>query len=154
MACPARVLCERFGDQVAKRLDQALGLIDEPIATDQPLPAQQARLIFADPIADPSMLPSLIERLVQQLCISLEAAGLGAKRLTLALYRVDNSTVTTSIGCSRPCRNRRDIMGLIDGQFDDIDLGFGLERIILDAVEIAPLLSEIGALARPRHRRG
>jgi len=141
-ALPRSLLAKRFGHQVATRLDQALGLVDEPIAADQPLPAQQAQMIFAEPITDPTTLPPLIKRLVRQLCIGLEAAGLGAKRLTLALYRVDNSTVTTSIGVDRPCRDLDRLTALIGNRFDEIDLGFGLERIILDAVEIEPVVSE------------
>ncbi|MEZ5932475.1 MAG: DNA polymerase Y family protein [Alphaproteobacteria bacterium] len=141
-ALPRRALAARFGDHVATRLDQALGLVDEPIAVDTPLPAQQAQMIFADPIIDPAALPPLVERLIHQLCIGLEAAGLGLRRLTLALYRVDNSTVTCSIGTDRPLRDVRRLAALIGDRFDRIDLGFGLERAILDAVEIEPILPE------------
>lgn len=141
-ALPRRALAARFGDHVATRLDQAFGLVDEPIAIDMPRPAQQAQMIFADPITDHTVLPTLIDRLLHQLCIGLEAAGLGARRLTLALYRVDNSTVTCSIGSDRPCRNRERLTSLIEDRCRDIDLGFGLERAILDAVEIEPFIPE------------
>ena len=142
-ALPRRSLSARFGDHVATRLDQALGLVDEPIAADLPLPAQQAQMIFAEPIIDPDALPPLIEHLLRQLCVGLEAAGLGARRLTLALYRVDNSALTVSVGTNRPCRDMRKLSALVGDRFDDIDLGFGLERAILDAVEIEPLLPEV-----------
>lgn len=141
-ALPRRSLAARFGDHVATRLDQALGLVDEPIAVDTPLPAQQAQMIFAEPITGADALSSLIERLLHQLCIGLEAAGLGARRLTLALYRVDNSTVSCSIGADRPSRDVRRLAALIGEKVRKIDLGFGLERAILDAVEIEPLLPE------------
>ena len=141
-ALPRHSLSARFGDHVATRLDQALGLVDEPIAADLPLPAQQAQMIFAEPITDPEALPPLIEHLLRQLCVGLEAAGLGARRLTLALYRVDNSTLTCSVGTDRPCRDMQRLSALVGDRFDDIDLGFGLERAILDAVEIEPLLPE------------
>ncbi len=141
-ALPRRSLSTRFGDHVATRLDQALGLVDEPIATDMPRPAQQAQLIFAEPMTSPDMLPSLIERLVRQLSVGLEAAGLGARRLTMALFRVDNSAITCSVGTSRPSRDVGELTALIGDRFDGIDLGFGLDRVILDAVEIEPLLPE------------
>ncbi len=153
-ALPRRSIAARFGDRVALRLDQALGLTDEPIAADQPLPAQQAQLIFAEPIICPEALPPLIERLVRQLCIGLEAAGLGARRLTLALYRVDNSTVTTSIGCDRPCREVRRLTALIGERFDRIDLGFGVERAILDASDIEPTAAGSHRLAGAGHGDG
>ena len=141
-ALPRQALAARFGDHVATRLDQALGLVDEPIAADIPLPAQQAQMIFAEPVTSPAALPPLIEHLLRQLCVGLEAAGLGAKRLTLALYRVDNSTVTCTVGTDRPLRDVQQLSALVGDRFDDIDLGFGLERAILDAVEIEPLLPE------------
>ncbi len=141
-ALPRRSLSARFGDHVATRLDQALGLVDEPIAIDMPRPAQQAQMIFADPVTNADMLPSLIERLIRQLAVGLEAAGLGARRLTLALFRVDNSAITCSFGPTRTSNNVVELNALIDSRFDGVDLGFGLERIILEAVEIAPVLSE------------
>lgn len=141
-ALPRRSLSARFGDHVATRLDQALGLVDEPIATDMPRPIQQAQMIFAEPVTDAAMLPSLIERLIRQLAIGLEAAGLGAKRLALTLFRVDNSAVTCSAGSAHPSCNTAELHRLIGRHFDEIDLGFGLERIILAAVEIEPILPE------------
>ena len=139
---PRQTLSARFGDQLVTRLDQALGLIDEPIAPHAPLPAQQAQLIFADPITDNASLLPLAERLLRQLCIGLEAAGLGARRLTLALYRVDNSTATLAVGTSRPCRDVSQLLRLFAEKVGHIDPGFGIERAILDAIEIEPLLPE------------
>lgn len=139
---PRRALSARFGDQLVTRFDQALGLIDEPIAPDAPLPAQQAQLIFVEPVTTHDAVMPLVERLLRQLCIGLEAAGLGARRLALALYRVDNSTVTLSVGARCPCRDIRYFAGQFGGQIENIDLGFGLERAILDAVEIEPHLPE------------
>lgn len=141
-ALPRQTLKARFGRTLVTRLDQALGLLDEPIAPNAPLPAQQAQLIFADPImAKEALLPS-IKRLVRQLSVGLEAAGLGARRLTLALYRVDSSTATVSVGSQRPTRNVKRLSRLLAEKIDIIDLGFGVERVILDAVEIEPLLPE------------
>ncbi len=141
-ALPRQVLEARFGRVVATRLDQALGLIDEPIAPNAPLPAQQAQLIFADPVMTKEALRPSIKRLVRQLSVGLEAAGLGVRRLTLALYRVDSSTTTVSIGHQRPTRNVKRLSRLLTEQADGIDPGFGFERAILNAIEIEPLLPE------------
>jgi protein ImuB len=84
----------------------------------------------------------LTERLLQQLCVGLEAAGLGARRLTLALYRVDGGSTSLSIGTSRPCRDVARLLRLFAERFERVDPGFGIERAILEAVEIEPLLPE------------
>ncbi len=141
-ALPRQALEARFGRGVVIRLDQALGLIDEPISPNAPLPAQQAQLIFADPIMTIDALRPSIRRLVRQISVGLEAAGLGVRRLTLALYRVDSSPVMLSIGSRHPSRQVKQLSRLLIEKADDIDPGFGIERAILDAVEIEPLLPE------------
>jgi len=141
-ALPRRTLEARFGRTVARRLDQALGLVDEPIAPTAPLPAQQAQLIFAEPVMSNNALRPLIKRLMRQLSVGLEAAGLGVRRLSLAFYRVDNSVATLSIGCERPSRNVGRLSRLLIEKARTIEPGYGIERAILDAVEIEPLLPE------------
>ncbi|MGI9449506.1 MAG: Y-family DNA polymerase [Geminicoccaceae bacterium] len=141
-ALPRQTLEARFGRTVVKRLDQALGLIDEPIAPTAPLPAQQAQLIFADPIMSSDALRPLIKRLVRQLSVGLEAAGLGVRRLSMAFYRVDNSIATFSIGSERPSRDIKRLSRLLADKAKTIEPGYGIERLILDAVEIEPLLPE------------
>jgi protein ImuB len=141
-ALPRQALAARFGRQVLTRLEQALGLIDEPIAADAPLPAQQAQLIFADPIMTADQLLPSITRLVRQLAVGLEAAGLGARRLALALYRVDGSTALVSIGSRDPSRHVDRLSRRLGEKVVAIDPGFGFERAILDAAEIEPLLPE------------
>src|SRR5216684_3170967 len=49
-------LAQRFGEEVARRLDQALGTTREPISPLQPAPARCSRLAFAEPIATPEDL--------------------------------------------------------------------------------------------------
>ncbi len=141
-ALPRQVLRARFGQNLVKRLDQALGMLDEPIAPNAPLPGQQAQLIFADPIMSSEALLPSVKRLVKQLAVGLEAAGLGVCRLTLALYRVDGSTASLSIGSLHPTRNIKALSRQLADEAVDIDLGFGIERMILNAVEIEPLLPE------------
>ncbi len=139
---PRQTLTARFGELLVTRLDQALGLVDEPIAPHAPLPAHRAQMIFAEPIIQPEALLPLTERLLRQLMVELEAAGVGARRLSLACYRVDNSTATLGIGTSRPCREVGQLSRLFREKLTEIDLGFGLERLILEAGEVEPMLPE------------
>lgn len=141
-ALPRKVLQRLIGQGLATRLDQALGLLDEPIAPNAPLPAQQAQLIFADPIMTRDAILPSVERLVRQLVVGLEAAGLGVRRLSLALYRVDGSTASVSIGNARPTRDVGDLSRCLSDGAMMVDPGFGIERAILDAAEIEPHLPE------------
>ena len=125
---PRRTLVARFGDALTTRLDQALGLVDEPIAPRPPRPAYRAQLSFAEPIAQAEALEPVTRRLLAELCSALAAASLGARRLTLAFYRVDNSTAAVAVGTSRPCRDARQLERLLAEKLSGIDLGFGIER--------------------------
>jgi protein ImuB len=139
---PRRALVARFGDGLTTRLDQALGLVDEPISPRPPRPAYRAQLSFAEPIAQAGALEPVTRRLLAELCGALAAASLGARRLILAFYRVDNSTATVTIGTSRPCRDARQFERLFAQKLERVDLGFGIERALLEAGVVEPLLPE------------
>ena len=139
---PRQALAARFGDDLSKRLDQALGAAAEPISPRTPLPAHRAQLGFAEPILQHEALLPVTRRLLQQLCCGLEAGSAGARRLVLAFYRVDNSTQSVAIGTSRPCRDPRQLARLFAEKLDRIDPGFGIERAILEADVVEPLLPE------------
>ena len=139
---PRRALVPRFGEALTLRLDQAQGLIAEPISPHPPPPAHRAQLVFAEPIAQADALEPVTRRLLTELCGGLAAASLGARRLTLAFYRVDNSTAAVAIGTSRPCRDARQLERLLAEKLSGIDLGFGIERAILEAAVVEPLLPE------------
>jgi protein ImuB len=139
---PRRALVARFGAALTTRLDQALGVAPEPIAPRPPRPAHRAQLTFAEPIAHVEALAAVTRRLLAELCAGLAAGSLGARRLTLACYRVDNSTAAAAIGTSRPCRDARQLERLLAEKLARVDLGFGIERAILEADAVEPLLPE------------
>ena len=139
---PRPALTARFGAALVTRLDQALGGLAEPISARRPLPAHRAQLPLAEPLLEVAALTVLTRRLLEQLCAGLAAAGLGARRLTLALYRVDTSTACAAIGTSRPCREPRQLARLFAEKLAQIDPGFGIERAILAADVVEPLLPE------------
>jgi protein ImuB len=139
---PRRALTARFGEVLLTRLDQALGRVAEPISPRPPLPAHRAELAFAEPLIEARALAAVTGRLLAQLCAGLELAGLGARRLTLALYRVDTSLASVGVGTSRPCRDPRQLERLFAEKLAAIDLGFGIERAILVADVVEPLRPE------------
>jgi protein ImuB len=139
---PRRALVARFGEALTRRLDQAQGVVDEPISPRPPPPAHRAQLVFAEPIAQAGALEPVTRRLLAELCGGLAAASLGARRLTLAFYRVDNSTAAVAVGTSRPCRDARQLERLLAEKLERVDLGFGIERAIMEATVVEPLLPE------------
>lgn len=137
---PRQSLAARFGDTLIRRLDQALGRADEPISPNAPRRAHRAEVNLAEPIAHTDGLAAVTRRLLGELCAGLETAGAGARRLTLALYRVDDTTQALTVGTSRPCRDAGQLYRLLEAKFERVDPGFGIERAFLDAEMVEPLL--------------
>jgi protein ImuB len=133
---PRAPLARRFGDQPLTRLDQALGTVAEPIEPRRVVPAFRTRLAFAEPIGRPEDIAAATSRLLAALCRQFEQAGVGARRLEIALYRVDGSVDRTAIGTSRPNRDNPRLMKLFEEKLGELDPGFGVELMILAAPEI------------------
>jgi protein ImuB len=152
---PRAPLSRRFGDLPLSRLDQALGRRDEPIEPRRPPPAFRSRLSFAEPIGRAEDIAAATERLLTALCLQFEKATVGARRLELALYRVDGSVDRTEIGTSRPNRDSPKLMKLFGERLGALDPGFGVELMILSAPEVEEWtgaqdsLPETGAPTRP-----
>ncbi len=133
---PRGPLVRRFGDQLLRRVDQALGTLDEPIEPRRLPPAFRTRLAFAEPIGRAEDIAAATSRLLAALCRQFEQAGVGARQLEIALYRVDGSVDRTSIGTSRPNRDNPKLMKLFEERLGQLDAGFGVELMILSAPKV------------------
>lgn len=136
---PRAPLALRFGPQLARRLDQALGEMAEPIDPIQPLGQIEARRVFAEPIAAAETIARYIGKLVTTLCAALEARGLGACRLDLRVHRVDNRLQAVRVGMALPTRDARRLTRLLCDKIETIDPGFGIETMVLVAASAEPL---------------
>ncbi len=145
MALPPAPLAARFGPAVRDRLNAALGTTVEPISPHLPETPLMARLAFAEPIGRIEDIASALDRLLDMLCRKLEAAGKGARRLVLLLYRPDGTTARLAVGTARPRRDPAHLARLFAEHLDSIDIGFGIE----DAVLAAPVADPLGADQKP-----
>ncbi|WP_341211860.1 DNA polymerase Y family protein [uncultured Limimaricola sp.] len=113
------------------RLDQLSGRTPEPVDSpdDPPRFAVQAKL--SEPVIDPvPHLPALGE----ELCAGLIAAGFGARRLALALYRTDGEVAQAQAATSQPSRDPAHMVRLFEGRLEGLDPGFGFDLITLTAL--------------------
>ena len=154
---PRASLARRFGCLLADRVDQALGLLDEPLSPRRPVPPHQARLAVAEPLLTAEGIAEALRRLLRQLCSQFDSEQIGARRLELALYRVDGTVQRTAIGTSRPNREPQALERLFAERLAKIDPGFGIETMALAAPQVEPLSAVQMALARatsvPRQRQ-
>jgi protein ImuB len=130
---PRASLQLRFGSEVLLRLDQALGCAAEALPSLLPPEVPSTELRFAEPLGDPEDLKRVIEKLCDDLCVKLEARGIGARRLDLVFTRVDNIAQAARIGLSRPYREPQHLAKLLAERLVIIDPGFGIETATLTA---------------------
>ncbi|MFB4382246.1 DNA polymerase Y family protein [Agrobacterium sp. LR_9] len=139
LAQPRAPLALRFGPQLGRRLDQALGLLSEPIDPIRPDELIEVKRNFAEPIGAAETIARYVGKLVVQLCAELEAKGLGAKRLDLICHRVDNRLQAVRVGTAMPVRDVKRLTRLLTDKIETIEPGFGIEILSLTATLAEPL---------------
>ena len=148
-AKPRAPLALRFGPELCRRLDQAMGRLSEPIDPVRPPDLIEVRRVFAEPIGAAETIARYTGKLTGQLCEALEAKGLGARQLDLLFHRVDNHIEAVRIGTAQPLRDVKRLTRLLCEKIETIDPGFGIEMMRLAATLAEPLAPKqtISALA-------
>jgi protein ImuB len=137
---PRGELSARFGALPVQRLDQAFGRAPEAIIWQHPPNPWSERLAFAEPIGTPEDLARALDVLARRLCARLEAAQRGGHAFTARFFRVDDQRPHIAIATALPVRDARYVAKLLCAKLETIDPGFGVETILLEADETAPLL--------------
>src|SRR5579883_2484101 len=138
-AMPRAALAARFGETLAHRLDQALGLAAEPLSPLPTAPSRWARRRFAEPIGTAEDIVAATRELLIVLCRSLADEMLGARRLILTLYRIDGTSEAASIGTARPSRDPGHLLRLLEERLALLDPGLGIEDMLLAAPAVEKL---------------
>lgn len=140
---PRAPLVARFGPLLLRRLDQALGAEEEPIAPLIPPPDYFSEVRLLEPISTLDAIEAVLSRLVTDLERRLAVGGLGARRFELLLFGVDRGRRRIVVGAGRPLRNAAEVARLfrhrIETVYDPRDAGFGYEAARLCAFATAPL---------------
>lgn len=138
-AKPRAPLALRFGPELGRRLDQAMGRLSEPIDPVRLPSLIEVRRVFAEPVGAAETIARTTGKLVAQLCETLEAKALGARRLDFLFHRVDNRIEAIRIGTARPVRDVTRLTRLLCDKLETIDPGFGIEIMRLAATLAEPL---------------
>ena len=142
---PRGPLAKRFGRQLHRRLDQALGFVPEPI--DPVFPEQRpcARRAFLEPIATAEAFNQVIGDLVADVAHQLGQMAKGARRLDCYFHRVDGHIQAVRVGTAAPSRDPKHLAKLIAAKIDTIDPGLGIEAMTLVTPMIEALAARQGA---------
>jgi protein ImuB len=141
-ALPRAPLVRRFGQALVDRLDEALGRRAQPIELLVPAETPSAQRRFAEPLLTAEPIAAATSELVHDLCARLAAAHRGARLLGLTLTRLDAYDQRIEIGLARPSRDPDHIARLFGTRLDQVEPGFGIERMVLVAERWDPLAPE------------
>jgi len=136
---PRAPLARRFGRGLVDRLDQAIGAAPEPVSPVAAPPRFATRLTLPEPIGSSADMLAALDRLVPRLCALLRDKGRGARRVRLQAGRVDGGVQVTEAGLARAADAPDRIRLLLAHRIDEIEPGFGIEMLRLEAVQTEPL---------------
>ncbi|THD83549.1 DNA polymerase Y family protein [Aliigemmobacter aestuarii] len=139
MGLPRAALARRFGTDTLARLDQALGLMPEPVNPGMAPPQFALRLTLPDPIGLRADVEAAMDRLLPELCLRLRRQGRGARRVRLEGWRSDGGTAAVEVGLARATDTPDRIRPLLALKLDAMEAGFGFDVIRVVATETEPL---------------
>jgi len=138
---PRAALARRFGRDVLRRLDQALGVEPEPITPAKFDTTFATRLSLPEPIGLQSDIIAAIDRLLPPLCDKLRQEEKGVRHIRLDLFHAGDSRQSITASLARPSYTPDQIRPLIVLKLAGLDPGFGIDVIRLEAVATEPLYS-------------
>ena len=136
---PRASLARRFGRGLVMRMDQAMGSAPEPVSPAKPPDHFAVRLTLPEPIGLEADILAGIDRLLPFICKQLRDKGRGARRVRLQAFRSDHDIQSAEAGLARPTHDPERIRPLLAMKLQDIDAGFGIDMLRLEAVQSEPL---------------
>jgi len=139
-------------EAVLHRLDQAIGRREEPCTPLFPAPGYAAKLPFPEPLITHEGVVAGLDHLAATLCHALAQGRLGARRVMLAIYRTDGSWAELQAGFSAATREPSHLLRILQDKIGCIDVGFGVDLMVLAALSTEPLLPAQTAFAQTKDR--
>ncbi|MEH6309188.1 DNA polymerase Y family protein [Olivibacter sp. CPCC 100613] len=130
---PRTVLRRRFGDQLSKRIGQALGTFPESLEPIRPLIPYVERLPCFEPVCTRKAIEMALETLLESICLRLQTESKGLRKAVFRSFRMDGREQWIAIGTGRPSRDRRHLFRLFSEKIGTIAPGLGIELFILEA---------------------
>ena len=140
---PRAPFAARFAAELLRRLDQALGRVEEPLVPIVAPPVYHSLHYLLEPIVTAEAIVARATRLMQTLAHVLARDDAGARRLRLCLYRLDGAVELIDIGLTAPTRSTAHVARLIELKLEALaateDAGFGFEAVGLAVTRAEPM---------------
>jgi protein ImuB len=144
LALPRAALARRFRgesihENVLLRLDELDGSRHEALNAINPPSSFMAHRALLEPVISHEGLQSVLMGLCHALCNDLEKQNQGALRLILKLFKTDGGRAQIPVGLSAPSHDVTHILRLLLPKLDNLNAGFGIDAMTLEARETAAL---------------
>ena len=146
LTLPRSGLATRLGAGLVKRIEQAMGEVDEPLEVHRPAVEHEASLTLEYPTTDHPILADRIKRLIEKIRAGLAVRQRGALRLTCRLDLAGHPPLSLEIGLFAPTIDAEHLSGLILHQLEMKRLAACAERITISVSLSGPLRSVQNAL--------
>lgn len=151
---PRAPLARRFGADLLRRLDEALGEAREVLSATIPQETPRAREDFAAPLFTRETLTAALGKLLKRLCRELEARRAGVRQIDLVFVCEDRKTAVLRIGTARPNGNADALLRLVSARLDSFEMGAAVESIRVLATVTEPLGAKQGDVFDQRSSLG
>jgi protein ImuB len=133
----------RFPAELLRRVDQALGRLDEPLVPVIPPPVYHSLRYLLEPVITQDAVLALARRLMNTLVHVLARDDVGARALRLSLYHVDGAVEAVDVELTLPTRDVAHVVRLLDLKLEALaamqEAGFGFEAIGLAVTRAEPI---------------
>lgn len=141
---PRSSLPSRFGGQLPRRIDQALGREPEPITPLPPPPSPSVEMEFEDGVRDRGVLMAAVRTLLEALTVQLHQRGCGARRIDLALWRERRLLARRSVTLCGPSRSPKHLAMLLEHELERTQVAGGVDAVQVAAPETGSMSPEQG----------
>jgi protein ImuB len=139
ISMPRPALRRRFGPELLKKLDFALGNEEEIVHSIQPVEPYQERLPCLEPIVTATGIEIALQRLLDMLCKRLQQEENGLRVALLKCFRVDGKIEMVEIGTHRATHNAKHLFKLFGIKLGNIEPALGIELFTLEAKKVEEL---------------
>lgn len=142
LTMPRAAISVRFGDDVLRRIDQALGRAPEVILPIRPIDPPFAEQVFLGPCCCLETIGLSCRDLLDRVCVELARRSLGLMDCRITLNRSDIDPLHIDLRLSAACRDEVHLWSLLRPRLERSNLGFGVEGVSIKATRLGHIREE------------
>ena len=146
VALERRFRSQEEGQQVLRRLDQALGLRSEPRRALLEPPSLSVQQRYADPLITSETFENEVHLLLIRFCDMLEGASMGVRGVRVVFFRCDGTVGDAVVAFSRATSKLQHMHRLLQQRMCNIELGYGVDLLSIEAVSVEKQVADQGSL--------